>query len=166
MKRVPSRTIQRAVIHDLQSILSLIRARIEWMNENNIKQWNRTDYLSRFTNEYFHRVISNGQLYTVKTDGQVIGAFTLFDYDERWNDGQKALYIHNFVSDIHHRGVGDDILCFCENEARKKNIFLLRIDCQKDNKKLNDYYSRRGFKYISSFEEELYCGNRRQKRIP
>lgn len=104
MKRVPSRTIQRAVIHDLQSILSLIRARIEWMNENNIEQWNRTDYLSRFTNEYFHRVISNGQLYTVKTDGQVIGAFTLFDYDERWNDGQKALYIHNFVSDIHHRG--------------------------------------------------------------
>lgn len=159
-------TIQLACSTDITSIVSLIQMRIEWMDKEGINQWNKSDYLKTFTLAYFDDVIQQKQLYVAKTmDGELVGAFTLFEEDSRWADGVTALYIHNFVSQINFSGVGGSIIAFCEKEAKGRNINRLRIDCQKDNEKLNRYYEQRGFKYVSSFAEELYNGNRREKII-
>lgn len=159
-------TIQRANISDVDSIISLIQSRIQWMNMKGIDQWNKSDYLETFTLTYFANVINRQNLYKVLDgEGVIIGAFTLFEEDERWTDGEPALYIHNFVSKLDAVGVGDTIILFCEEEAKTRGVSKLRVDCKNTNLKLNEYYQMRGFEYISSFEEEKYSGNRREKTI-
>lgn len=158
--------ISLATLNDITAIISLIQARIEWMDRMNIDQWNKSDYLNAFTLDYFAQVIENKNLYKVESENEIIiGAFTLFTQDERWTDNTPSLYIHNLVSKIETASVGDYIISFCEEKAREAHINLLRIDCQQDNIKLNDYYEKRGFIYINSFQEELYSGNRREKLI-
>ncbi len=156
--------ISFATSNDIPTIITLIQERIEWMDRMNINQWNKSDYLKTFTLDYFTQVIENKNLYKVENQ-TIIGAFTLFDHDERWTDNLPALYIHNLVSKEESASVGDNIILFCEEKASEQGIARLRIDCQQDNIKLNDYYEKRGFIYINSFQEELYSGNRREKII-
>lgn len=159
-------TIQLASLHDVNPIIDLIQKRIQWMDELGIDQWNNSGYLQTFTLEYFEKVIINQNLYKVLGEQErLVGAFTLFEEDARWTDNAVALYIHNFVSQIDIKGVGDKIISFCESEARNRGISKLRVDCKNTNLKLNQYYQNRGFEYISSFEEEKYSGNRREKTI-
>lgn len=158
--------ISLATTADIKPIISLIQDRIDWMDEMDIHQWNKSDYLTTFSLEYFNEVIENKNLYKVEDNNKtIIGAFTLFDQDARWTDDTSALYIHNFVSKIGVKNVGNYIISFCEEKARDKKVLLLRIDCQQNNPKLNNYYEKHGFLYINSFEEELYSGNRREKHI-
>ena len=53
-------------VKDADAILELIKKRIEWMDENNIEQWNKTDYLSFYPKEYFEEKAEAGQLYIMK----------------------------------------------------------------------------------------------------
>ena len=159
-------TIVLATSEDINGIVDLIQKRIDWMDQTGINHWNKSDYLKTFSLSYFDSVIKNKNLFQVLDfNDELIGGFTLFQSDRRWTDNIPALYIHNFVSKIDTKGVGDAIITFCEKEAIQRGINTLRIDCQQQNAKLNAYYEERGFYYVSSFDEPLYQGNRREKKL-
>lgn len=158
---------QKAIKTDIDEILMLIEKRIEWMNENNIDQWNKTNYLECYPKEYFEEMVSEGQLYVIKDGkfGSIIGSVTLLEQDKRWNDSSQSYYIHNLVSDTEVSDIGVTIINFCEQIAIKNDKNKIRLDCQASNYKLNEYYAKLGFEYIGSVQDDNYTGNKREKKL-
>lgn len=44
---------------DVDDIIGIIQERIDWMDEKNLYQWNRTNYMQRYPREYFLGRISS-----------------------------------------------------------------------------------------------------------
>ena len=158
---------QKAMNEDLDEILILIQKRIRWMDENNISQWNKTNYLTYYPKNYYENLVSKGQLYVVKNEdiNTVIGAVALLEEDELWNDSSQSYYIHNLVTDIGVSGIGATIINYCEQIAIKYGKNKIRLDCQASNHKLNEYYSGLGFEYVEMVQDGNYTGSKREKKL-
>lgn len=158
---------QKAIHKDIDEILTLIQKRIKWMDENNINQWNKTNYLKYYPKNYYEELVSKGQLYVVKYGklNSVIGAFALLEQDKRWDDSSQSYYIRNLVTDIGVSGLGATIITFCEQIAIEHSKNKIRLDCQASNHKLNEYYSELGFEYVGTIQEGHYTGNKREKNL-
>jgi ribosomal protein S18 acetylase RimI-like enzyme len=160
--------LTNAIKQDVDKIYELIKKRIKWMDDNNIHQWNKTDYLATYPKKYFEEKMAIGQLYTMKSapSGKVVGAVVLLEEDKRWNaDGSKSYYIHNLVSNTEISGIGREIICLCEKMAIENGKDLIRLDCQESNSKLKDFYYRLGFKYVGYVQEGSYFGIKLEKKL-
>lgn len=157
--------IRLAKVEDLEKIMNIINKRIDWMNKNNIKQWNVHGYLDVYTYEYFEEKIRKEHFYVATKDNVIVGAVALFEEDKCWDDDVKALYIHNLVGDINTKGVGEFLLKFAEEVAENRGIHTLRLDCQIDNEVLNNYYERLGYKIVGTCILDDYEGNKREKKL-
>lgn len=153
--------------HHVDEVIALIRARIQWMNDRNIRQWNTTDYLSIYSADYFQRCVQNSELFILRNTAsqRVIGALTMKTQDARWHDGAAAYYLHNIVTHQAESGAGKVMIAHCETVARREGKQYLRLDCSKDNTKLNAFYASLGFAFVSLVREGQYEGAKRQKAL-
>lgn len=160
-------SFQKAINEDIDEVLILIKKRIKWMDENNISQWNKTNYLKHYPRNYYEELVSKGQLYVVKYGdlNSVIGSIALFEQDKRWNDSSQSYFIRNLVTNIGVSGIGAAIIKFCEQMAIKHGKNKIRLDCQASNHKLNEYYSGLGFEYVGMVQEGNYTGIKREKKL-
>ena len=159
---------EKAVGQDYQAVYSLTAARVRWMDQVGIQQWNVTNYLEAYPAAYYEEQQKKSCLYVLKdSDGTVIGGLVLLGQDDRWADRREdaALYIHNLVTAPSEKGAGNIILQEVENLAKKQGVAYLRLDCAVDNAFLNRYYEDHGFQLAGSCSEGLYVGNRREKKI-
>lgn len=158
---------QKATNEDIDEILLLIQKRIKWMDENNISQWNKTNYLKYYPKNYYEELVSKGELYVAKyaDSNSVIGACALLEQDKCWNDSSQSHYIHNLVTDIGVSGIGGTIIKFCEQIAIKDGKNKIRLDCQASNHKLNEYYCGLGFEYVGIVQDGNYTGIKREKTL-
>ena len=53
-------TFRRATAQDVDGIMEIIRDRIEWMDQEGLHQWNKTNYMQRYPREYFLEGINRG----------------------------------------------------------------------------------------------------------
>jgi len=91
-----------AGMDDVDATYALIKKRIDWMDENEIRQWNVISYLESYPRQYFADKVALGQLYVMKdlSAGWIVGAVVLADDDTSWNnDGSAHYYIRNLVTD-------------------------------------------------------------------
>ena len=153
----------------LEQIYRLIDQRIRWMDENDIRQWNVTDYWNAYPKDYYVREMRRGRLYVLKlkADQRVAGAVVLLEQDSRWKDAPllPAYYIHNFVAGEAEHGAGGVMLQKIQELAVKNRKVCLRLDCAVSNRKLNCYYERKGFLLAGQCVDGNYSGNRREKKL-
>lgn len=160
--------LRKAFSIDLEDVMSLIKKRIRWMDEQGIRQWNVTDYLETYPITYYQEQQKSGNLYVLCNSAEkIIGAVVLFDEDNRWADSENvsALYIHNLVTTPDVSGAGEFIIKEVERIAVDSKKKKVRLDCAADNWFLNRYYETRGYKQVGHFKEGSYVGNRREKNI-
>ena len=150
---------------DAAELFEIIKRRIVWMDENGIDQWNNHDYLSVFPLEHYIRKADEGRLYVLKEKAGVICGAVLDDSDPRWDDGAKAIYVHNFASEIGRPGAGRKMLEYIEGLAKDKGCDYIRLDCDAENDRLNAYYDSFGFISLDRFEEGVYRGVKKQKEL-
>ena len=68
-------SIQQAQPADAAAVLELIKARIRWMDEQGIRQWNTTGYLEAYGLDYFMQAARQGVLYVFRPpQGSIQGA--------------------------------------------------------------------------------------------
>lgn len=82
------------------------------MDEVGIHQWNETDYLPAYPQDYYREALQKGNLFVLENEaGALCGAVVLLQDDERWEDEpeQRALYVHNLVTDRKQTGAGKAI---------------------------------------------------------
>jgi|GEM_PF-88023 len=162
-------TFTRAKPEDIQEIYSIVKKRVQWMEDKGIRQWNTTDYLNTYPPAYFIAHQKAGNLYVAKdhTNDEVMGLMVLMPFDTRW-EGYVELnsyYVHNFATDPTVKGIGVRMLHDAEKLAASHGKSYLRLDCPSDNIYLNNFYESKGYEFIGTCVDGPYRGNRREKKI-
>ena len=152
---------------DLEDIIKLICKRIEWMDERGLHQWNETNYLNIYNICYFESLIEKGEMYVLKLEDEVVAAVALFDSDARWkyDEHRESFYVHHLVTSTQYPGVGTILLEQCEQMAVRHGKCSMRLDCQKDNDRLNAFYESLGYVLVGEVSEGDYFGNKREKTL-
>lgn len=86
---------------DVDDIIGIIQERIDWMDEKNLYQWNRTNYMQRYPREYFLGRISSHEFYlAVDPEGKTVGVMALLLEDGRWTEDEKknCYYVHHLAT--------------------------------------------------------------------
>lgn len=147
--------IELANINNIDSILELYYERIKWFKDNNIKQWN--GYLKIYPKKEFINIIKNKKYYIIKHDDEIVGGFELSTNSKYWNDNiTPAYYIYKVVTKVGFKNIGKIIFDKCKEIAIKDGKKYLRLDCLKDNLKLNKIYEKHGFILRSTGVERDY----------
>lgn len=151
----------------LDQIYALIDQRIQWMDNNGIRQWNVTDYWGVYPKEHYVEQIHQKHLYVLKrtSDQTVVAVAVLYESDERWAGEQDvpAYYVHHFAADSCEKGAGALLLQHLEHIARRDGKAALRLDCADDNPRLNQYYKQKGYVLTGTCVDGVYHGNKREK---
>lgn len=155
-----------AKAEDIDAVFTLFEKRVNWMNEEGIRQWNVTDYLNVYPKSYYQEQQTLGNLY-VLVHHTVAGAVVLFQEDARWpeKEASSAVYVHNLVTDPAERGAGKLLLTEVEKMALAHGRRYVRLDCAVDNTFLNNYYAALGYELAGECQEGAYAGNRREKKL-
>ena len=155
---------------DAQGIFQLYVNRVKWMDSKGLRQWNVTDYLSRYPLEYYQEQCELGTLFSLRPviGKGFAGAIVLLQGDDRWigRSDVPAYYVHNLVTAQAFKGCGGILLEEAEKMAISHGKHFLRLDCAVDNPVLNDYYDARGYELAGQCEDGPYIGNLRQKALP
>ena len=130
-----------------------------------IQQWNAAKYDTIYPLSYYEEKRLNGEVFVLvsKDTKELISAAVLKEQDDRWNDSEPALYLHNFVTRVEAPGAGSIFLRFAEEYALKKGKKYLRLDSAADNPSLARYYTSQGFVPAGTCTEGGYNGILRQK---
>jgi len=95
----------------------------------------------------FHR----GTMWIARTDREVVGAIGLDGPDRRlWDDDPdhpEALYLYKVMGVPGCKILGR-LVEFAEFQARMKGLRLLRLDCLRDNPKLQGLWKSQGFQHL------------------
>lgn len=163
---------RQATAAEVPLAFELVLARMRWMDDKGIRQWNVTGYTERFPLEYYADRQRRGQLYVlteVETGRIVCIAVVRPDCDrwieEGWTDISSALYVHNLASVPDCPGAGALFLSEAENMARREGKAWFRLDSAADNVAINAYYDERGYSVVGTCRHGLYHGLLRQKRL-
>ncbi len=158
------RALTRAEVADMRA---LILARVAWMDEVGIHQWNDTDYDGVYPPSYYGECFDRGELYGLfSREGKMLAAAALKEEDPRWEqDNTPAFYVHHLASAVGARGAGSLCLSAIEAHARAVGKTHVRLDSAVDNPILTAYYEARGYIPVGSCIDGAYTGILREKRI-
>jgi GNAT superfamily N-acetyltransferase len=130
---------------DLEAALALFEDARAWMIECGTNTW-RPVALWR---DLIERKIADQTLHLAHLDGQVVGTLALgWAAEELWDDAPgQAGYLAHFATSraLAGSGIGAQMLCWAEAEARGTGKIFLRLDCWAGNQALCAYYERAGF---------------------
>lgn len=152
---------------DLPAVFALYEARVRWMDETGIRQWNDTDYLNVYPMTYYQAHQEAGRLFVLRDGREIAAAIVLLEQDARWPEmtGTDAYYAHNLVTALSAKGAGRILLLATEDLARARGKRFMRLDCAVDNDFLNGYYASMGYVPAGECVDGPYVGTRREKRL-
>ena len=152
---------------EVPRVFALILDRIQWMDQQGIRQWNTTDYACVYPLSYYEAMCQEGLLFVLaeEASGEIVSAAVLKEQDGRWADDAPAVYLHNFVSKTGVPGAGSRFLQYAEESARNAGKHYFRLDSAIGNEALGRYYESHGFLSAGTCEDGPYRGILRQKRL-
>lgn len=157
---------------EIPLMFKLITDRMKWMDDNGIKQWNVTFYDEVYPVSYYEKRHRMGEVFVLeeKCSGDIAAVGVLKKEDERWETVQEyteksAYYLHNFASDPKKNGAGEVFLYYAEKYALSRKMEYMRLDSADDNKRLEEYYSEKGYIPVGCCVDGLYKGILREKKL-
>lgn len=164
-------TFRQIKKEEIQTLFDLIMARVRWMDEVGIQQWNKTKYDECYPPAYFEAHRQAGHTFVlVDEQDQILAGAVLKDEDDRWDHipgarEDSAVYLHNFATRLGHKGIGSVFLSMAEDYAKRGGVRYFRLDSAVGNEKLTEYYSSRGYVPVGGCVDALYTGILRQKEL-
>ncbi|MFD1737973.1 GNAT family N-acetyltransferase [Bacillus salitolerans] len=142
--------IRKGTRIDLQGIDELVKLVKENLLEQHIFQWD-DNYPNK---EYLEHCIHEGDLYVLEDDQDIKGIVVLNEWQSQewesihWTEG-SPLVIHTLC--IHPKdqgkGIGKQLLLFCEDYAKKNEYDHIRLDAFAGNKTALGLYEKYGYEY-------------------
>ena len=160
--------IRKAVITDIDSILSITKACTKTMIENDIFQWNAF-YPSKST---FINDINRNELYTLEKENVIIGCIvisTLIDEEYKpvkWlTENGSHIYIHRLAihPNFQKKGYAQQLMGFAESYAKDQHYTSIRLDTFSQNRGNQKFYEKRGYQklecihYLKQSMHPFYC---------
>jgi ribosomal protein S18 acetylase RimI-like enzyme len=146
--------MKKAEIGDLDIIETMYNDSIEWLDSQNIHQWNKEVYPTRNS---ANRALEEGSLYCCYFDERIVGTFIINEdqptqYEAlKWKyTSGKALVIHTLVVSPKEagKGIGRAIVEYIFEYAMEQNYTCIRLDVFPDNKAAVKLYLAFGFEYV------------------
>ena len=161
-------TFRQAERDEVPAVFDLIMARVRWMDENGIRQWNVTDYAGCYPLPHYEAARRRGDLFVMTDDTNAIIACAVLRHDdERWPErmqsAEPAFYLHHFAARVGEKGVGPIFLRMAEKYALTQGKTRFRLDSADDNAFLADYYTQQGYVPVGTCVDGLYSGILREK---
>lgn len=136
----------------------LMKLRLEaeaWLAEAGIDQWRNPDTRPRAL-EKWRADIRAGRTWMIETphSSEALGTVTLAEPDpDFWrasDEPDSAVYVAKLITARSTKGqdLGGRILDWAGGVARAKGLPWLRLDCWRENRQLQRYYERRGFRHV------------------
>jgi ribosomal protein S18 acetylase RimI-like enzyme len=153
--------VVRAGGSDLDTVLSILEEAARWLVCRGIDQWEPGSFSRRRIADRIER----GEMYVARLAGRTFGTFALQWSDEEvWGDiPGDAGYVHGLAirRSFAGKGLGRELLRWAEERAALSGMKYLRLDCRAENRDLNEYYERAGFRRrgrvrVWGFEVNLY----------
>lgn len=158
---------KKARASDAKICFNLLKDRVFWMNQKGFNHWNSFDYLSIYPLEHFKRLQTEGSLYILMDENEIVCFGALLEDDPRWqNDDKKCLYLHHFVSKVSKNKYGVEFMYHLFDYALNNGFSYIRLDCTKGYKPLDDYYGKFGFISVGECVEGQYIGTLKEVEIP
>ncbi len=152
-------TTKKAKLNELDEIWDMYKERTLWFRFRKKSQW--LHYLDRHPRSEFAGKIDNGEYYTVRLNGKLIGGFALSSDSENWEDDDtKARYLCRVVSRIGYRNLGNYMVEQAKKIGAKMKLKYLRLECVYSNSKLNEIWESLGFEFIIDKEADYHCSLR------
>lgn len=152
---------------EIYLVFEMIKKRVEWMEQNNIKQWSKAYYEEIYPLSYYEEECLADHVYGLidnKTN-IILASAVILKEDTRWPDLENALYVHNLVTRNGYTGIGKIFIKKLEELAKSNGVNYLRLDCSIYNDKLNKYYDNLGFIKCGTCVEGDYQGFLRQIKL-
>jgi GNAT superfamily N-acetyltransferase len=145
-------TIERAHADDMPVILGLLNNARRWLAENGISQWP-----NEFRAECFAPYIGHGEMWIVRDEKAPVATMRLsFDADPAFwtatEAGDLAAYVSRFAVRDHGTGIGELLARWATDKAARLGYKYVRLDCRRDNARLQEYYRSRGWEYLRTVE--------------
>ncbi|WP_433253896.1 GNAT family N-acetyltransferase [Streptosporangium sp. CA-135522] len=148
-------TMRRATADDLQGVLALLAETAGWLNGRGVRQWP----VGGFPAERIAPLIEEGTMYLLDTSDGPAATIALDGHadPEFWaadDDPGSALYVHKLsVARAHSgRGLGEALLDWAGLRVLAVGRRWLRLDCSKDNGRLQDYYRGQRFAHLRTVD--------------
>ncbi|GAA4047845.1 GNAT family N-acetyltransferase [Nonomuraea soli] len=149
-------TLRRAEPGDLSGVLTLLADTAEWLHSQGVRQWPR----GGFGPERIEPLIAEGTLYVLESGlFDPVASIALDTHADRefWTPADRpadALYVHKLAVSRgwSGSGLGDALLDWAGGCVGDAGLRWLRLDCAKDNARLQDYYRRRGFTHLRTVD--------------
>ena len=160
--------IRYAKHSDLNSIIKIIRLCANYMISDDIFQWNNT-YPNK---EIIQKDIEHNEMHVYETKSEIIGCIVISETKDqeyksvKWlKNNDSCIYIHRLaVNPVHQNsGIGNKLMDYAENYARKKQLTSVRLDTFSKNLKNQKFYERRGYVKLESIyyplqsDSPFYC---------
>ncbi|WP_169943919.1 GNAT family N-acetyltransferase [Microbispora sp. H11081] len=165
-------TLRRAAPADLQGVLALLARTAGWLNGLGVRQWPA----GGFPAERIEPLIDEGVMYVLDTaegspgdtaedaagnTGVRVPVATIavdgHADPEFWTQADRpgdALYVHKLAvsRDYSGCGLGEALLGWAALRAAVHGRSRLRLDCAKDNARLQSFYRRAGFRHVRTVD--------------
>ncbi|MER5648408.1 GNAT family N-acetyltransferase [Streptosporangium sp. NPDC002524] len=157
-------TLRRATDGDLDGVLALLAEAAGWLNRQGVRQWPADGfpagritpligegvlYLLDREDEPGGREGEGGPVATLALDGHADPEFWT-----RGDDPGSALYVHKLAVARDHAGMGlgEALLDWAGLRALALGKRWLRLDCSKDNPRLQGYYRGQRFAHLRTVD--------------
>ena len=160
---------RKAEEHEVPAVFDLIMARVRWMDEVGIRQWNVTDYAGCYPPAHYEAARQRGDLFVLTDEQGIAACAVLRKDDERWPEAMQiaepAFYLHHLATRIGAKGAGRIFLQMAEEYALHLGKTRFRLDSADDNAFLADYYAAQGYAAVGACVDGLYTGILREKTL-
>lgn len=151
--------IERAATSDLDEVLGLFDAVQAWLVDRGLKeQWGDAPFSGSETQrQRFAGWLDAGDFRVLRRDRQIVGTLQFSAeppaYARAGFAGREAGgYIEAFAvhRDYAGQGVGEILLEWAGQEAERRHLNTLHLDCWAENRALRAYYHRAGFREVET----------------
>jgi GNAT superfamily N-acetyltransferase len=144
--------IRTGTIADLNIVLALMDEAVAWLAaQGRTDQWGSEPFSANpKTTAFIRKLVEAGDLFIAEIDGEAAGALIVNEAPMPYVPPveERELYVRLLVASRRFKGqgIGAKLVEFARDEARKRGIDLLRVDCYSGpDEKLVRFYESVGF---------------------
>lgn len=157
---------------DLPDVLAVIDDAVDWLVlRGSGAQWGTEPWSEQQPNiERVERMAHDGDMWIAEIDGVCVGMLHVSEAPPSYapSADDRELYVHFLVAsrDYAGRGIGRHLLDFAFDQARQRDISLVRVDCWAGGDgALVRYYESCGFTRTSAFLRGEWQGQVLEQRL-
>ena len=141
--------LRQANKNEIKEALNMLKEAAKILESKKIEQWEFWLNPSEEKIAWISEGFENKEFYFITQNDVIIGMFRLLDEDLLYwgKEKEKAKYIHSLVVKARYAGnkIGEKIIEQLSEDAKKEEVYILRLDCNAANSKLCEYYEKQGF---------------------